>query len=471
MVRTLIKNATVVSVDPHVGTLPDADILIEDDRIAEISHGIDATDATIIDARNMIAMPGLVNAHIHTWETVLRGAGADWTGDEYFDVVLGKLGPHFTPDDMYYSTLVGALAQLDGGCTAILDWCHNTATPDHTDMAIKALEDSGIRAVFGHGTPKPNPAPGEPHFSTIPFPAHEMKRLREGRFASNGDGLVSLAMCILGPDYAAIDVNRHDFTLAREYDLMTSAHVWGGGSRKTPGGYQAIVDEGLMDPRHNAVHANFFEPDEVKLLVDQGASITATPAIEVGVPRAPLISEVIRAGGYPSIAIDSEIEVSGSMFDCMKCAMQLQGAFDSMAAYDPDALREGSGRPDIDGAVTAHEISCATSDILSWATINNAKALGLSQVVGSLAPGKAADLVLIRADDINLMPMSEPVQTIVVHANTSNVDTVMVAGNIVKEGGRLKTDHLDMPKIQNYLADAKERLFTLAENMGAPLRP
>jgi cytosine/adenosine deaminase-related metal-dependent hydrolase len=371
---------------------------------------------------------------------------------------------------MYLSTLAGALNQLDGGCTTILDWCHNTATPDHTDMAIRALEDSGIRAVFGHGTPKPNPSLGMPHFSTIPFPEAEIKRLRKGRFASNENGLLKLAMCVLGPDYAPLEVNRHDFALAREYDLMTSSHVWGGVSRKTPGGYQTLVDEGLMDPRHNAVHANFFDDDEVKLLVDQGASITATPAIEVGVPRAPVISSVILAGGRPSIAIDTEVEVSGSMFDCMKSASQLQATFDSIAAYDAGAVRESSGRPDIDGAVSAHEVACSSLDVLKWATINNAHALGLAHKTGTLTPGKEADIVLLRASALNLIPAVDPVQSIVVHANQSNVDTVFVAGRVVKQDGRLLADHLDLPSMGRRLSDASYRLIDLSKRMDTPLR-
>jgi len=122
-----------------------------------------------------------------------------------------------------------------------------------------------------------------------------------------------------------------------------------------------------MGPRHNGAHANFIDDDEVRLLVDLGGSITATPAIEVGVPRPPQISQVIRAGGRPSIGIDTEIECSGSMFDTMKAEDQLQTAFDSITAYDPSAVRESSGRPDIDGIVTAHDIITSSLDVLEWA--------------------------------------------------------------------------------------------------------
>ncbi len=470
MARTVLKGADIVTVDRALGTLRACDLLIDGAQIADIRPGIEADDATVIDAHDMIVMPGLINAHIHAWETVLRGTGADWSGNEYFQVVLGLLGDQFTPEDIYHSTLLGALNQISSGCTTMFEWLHCTNTPDHTDMSIQALEASGIRAIFGHGTPKPNPRPGERHFSEIPHPAHEIKRLREGRFAANGDGLVSLAMCVLGPDYGDLEVNRQDFALAREYDLMTSAHVWGGPQRKTPGGYRTLIEEGLLGPRHTAVHANFLEEDEVKLVIDHGAAFTSTPIIEVGVPRPPLIGEVIRAGGRPSIAIDSEIKVPGCMFDTMRAAANLQAAFDSMAAYDAQAVRKTSGRPDQDGALKARDLRCSSLDVLEWATINNAHALGLESQIGSLAPGKKADLVLLRKTDPNLLPAIDLVQTLVVHANPSNVDTVFVNGKLMKQGGRLLAGPWDLQATGERLRATSERLLERAAQFDRPLR-
>ncbi len=466
MDRTLIKNGVIVTVDPQLGVLDGGDLLIEGDKIVEVGRNIDAAGAQHIDASDMIVMPGLINAHIHTWETVFRGVGADWSGDEYFEIFLGDLGSRFTPEDIYLSTLIGCLNQIDSGCTTVFDWCHNTCTPDHTDMAVAALDESGVRAVFGHGTPKPNPKPGEAHFSTIPHPAHEIDRLCKGRFATQ-DGLVSLAMCILGPDYSGLEVNRHDFRLARDYDLMTSAHVWGGPNRLVPNGYFALADEDLLRSDHNAVHANYFADDEIKLLIDHGCSITATPSIEAGVPKPPLISKVLLAGGKPSIAVDTEIEVSGTMFDTMRESMLLQRTFDAIDAHTAaqggaqDTGTPGEpkpSRPDVDGAATAGERLSQSLDVLEWATINNARALCLSHVTGSLTPGKQADIVLLRANDLNMLPALDPVQTIVVHANPSNVETVLIAGRVVKADGRLLYPQKSLAKHRARLVESSRRL-------------
>ena len=465
MERTLITNGVIVTVDPDLGILDGGDLLIEDGRIAAIGHHLDAADARRIDATGMIVMPGLINAHIHTWETVFRGIGADWINHEYFEYFLGELAEQFTPDDIYISTLMGCLNQIDGGCTTVFDWLHNTHSPDHTDMAIAALEESGVRAVFGHGTPKPSPKPGEPHFSTIPHPAHEIERLRKGRFASD-DGLLSLAMCILGPDYSPLEVNRHDFLLAREYDLLTSAHVWGGPKRLTPNGYFTLVEEGLLDAKHTAVHANYFEDDEVRLLVDHGCSFTATSSIEAGLPRPPLISKVIVAGGYPSIAIDTEIEITGSMFEVMRASIQLQRAFDAVDAAAVTARGERQpansdklSRPDIDSTSVSGKPLSRWMDVLEWATINNARAMNLDHVTGSLTPGKQADIVLLRATDLNMLPAFDPVQAIVVHANQSNVDTVLIGGRVVKADGRMLYPAQALTDNGVQLVDASRRLM------------
>ena len=114
MARTLIRNGMIVTVDPGLGVIAGGDLLIEDDRIAAIGRNIDASDARHIDASGMIVMPGLINAHIHTWQTVLRGIGAAWASDDYFELVHGILAPCFTPHDMYISTLRSHIEAMGG---------------------------------------------------------------------------------------------------------------------------------------------------------------------------------------------------------------------------------------------------------------------------------------------------------------------------------------------------------------------
>ena len=162
--RTLLKSASVVTMDEGLGDFDDADVLVERDRIVEIRPGIDAADADVVDARGRIIMPGLINAHMHTWQTALRGFAANWTLPEYFRRMHAGLATVFRPEDIHVGTLAGALNQINCGTTTLVDWCHNNPTPAHSDAAIAALKASGIRAVFFHGSPKPDPEPGKPHF-------------------------------------------------------------------------------------------------------------------------------------------------------------------------------------------------------------------------------------------------------------------------------------------------------------------
>jgi cytosine/adenosine deaminase-related metal-dependent hydrolase len=432
--------------DPALGDFAPGDILIEDALIARVGPGLDPPPgAEVIEARNMIAIPGLINAHLHTWETALRGIGGDWAGREYFRIVHAGLAPIYTPEDTYLGNLAGALSQLDAGATTLFDWCHNNATPAHSDAAVDALFESGMRALFGHGTVKPDPKEGEPHYSQIPHPAAEIRRLRTGRLSSD-DALVTLAMAILGSDYSTLEITLHDFRLAREWGLLSSAHIWGDAARLVPDGYAHLKKEGLLGPDHNIVHGNYLTDDELALIIDSGVSVTATPPVEMQKhPAESLCGRVLALGGKPSIGADIEIYTAGDMFHVMRFSLQSQRIFDNV-------------RFDVDGTEGEKTILLAR-EALAWATINNARALGLEARIGSITPGKQADIVLLRTDSLNMMPVNDPVQAVVFHAGRENVDTVFVAGKKMKENGKLIRSGEVLSRLRERLAASAERLL------------
>ncbi len=446
MSRTLIKNACILTMDPRLGDLPHGDVLIVDDCIAEVAPRIDAAADQTIDGTGTIVLPGLINAHIHTWETALRGIGGDWAGTDYFSFFHAKLAPLYTPQDSFIGTLVGSLAQLDAGVTTIFDWCHNNATPAHSDAAIDALFTSGVRAVFGHGTVKRPPKPGQPHFSQVPHPLEEIERLRKGRL-SDDKALVTLAMAILGPDYSTLEVCRQDFRAARELDLLSSAHVWGRANRLVPGGYRTIAAEGLLGPDHNLAHGNYIEDDELKILVDSGATVTSTAGGEINNHvRPPLTGRISRMGGKPSIGVDSEVAHKGDMFEVMRLALQVQRLFANMetvrrieAERESDAAKfaQSNLKTIGTGGSLIDAVSFKVREPLEWATLNNAKALRLDHRIGSLTPGKQADLIMVRRDALHMVSAQDPVQAVVAYAQSTDVDTVMVAGRISKRDGKL----------------------------------
>jgi 5-methylthioadenosine/S-adenosylhomocysteine deaminase len=146
--RTLIRNASVISVDPDIGNLDRADLLIEGTKIAAVGPGLTADGAEIVDGRGTIVMPGMIDTHRHLWQTVLRNIAADWTLSQYFAGVRVQLGEHFRAEDVYAGNLAGAYEALNAGVTTVLDWSHNMNTPDHADAAVAALKETHGRFVM-----------------------------------------------------------------------------------------------------------------------------------------------------------------------------------------------------------------------------------------------------------------------------------------------------------------------------------
>jgi cytosine/adenosine deaminase-related metal-dependent hydrolase len=442
MRRLLIKSGTIVTADPGAPDLACGDLLIEDDRIAAVAPAIDVDDAEVIDASRAIVMPGLVDAHLHTWQTCLRGIAADWTIPEYLHTMHASIAPAFRPEDIYVSTLMGALNQLDGGTTTLVDWCHNNPTEAHTDAAIDALEESGIRAVFLHGSPKPDPKPGQPHFSEIPHPRAAIERLARGRLSARG-ARVTLGMAILGPAYSTYAVSRQDLHLARELGLVASMHV-GGGPMLTPDGFARLIEDDLIDRRVNIVHGNCIGFEELRALVERGASVTVTPDIELQMGYGDcLTGALVRLGSAPSLGADIESFIGGDMFRVMRVALQAQRHADDLVT-----LRKTGRAPE--------RITVTCREALDWATLAGARMLGLEAEIGSLKPGKRADILLIRKDDLNMAPVVDPVASIVSQAGPANVEAVLVSGRVLKRGGRLI--YPDLARQRGRLAETAGRI-------------
>jgi cytosine/adenosine deaminase-related metal-dependent hydrolase len=422
MTRTLIRGGHVVSMDARIGS-GELDVLIENDRIAAVARGIDAQDAELVDARGRIVLPGLINAHMHTWQTALRGLAANWTLPQYFRGVHAGLATLFTPDDLYIGTLAGALNQLDCGTTTLGDWCHNNPTPAHTDRAIDGLLESGIRGVFLHGSPKPDPKPGQKHFSEIPHPRHEIERLLKHRLTSR-DALVTLGMAILGPHYSTYEVSHHDLLLAREHGLVASMHC-AGLEAKTPDGWERLAAAGLLDAHTNVVHGNNLTDAQLRMLLERGVTFSLAPETEMQQGHGhPITGRLRDAGHAPSLGVDLESSIAGDMFTVARMALASQRALDNAASRERDGQLPATAT-----------LSC--DDALSWITIRGAEALGMADRVGSLTPGKQADIVLLRADTLGMRPLHDPVAAAVMQAGRADVETVLVAGEFRKRHGKL----------------------------------
>ena len=431
MAARLIRGGIVVSMDPAIGDLRRGDVLVEGDRIKAVAERIDAPGAEVIDASGCIVLPGLVNAHQHTWQTALRGVAGNWTILEYFHHVHAGLATKFRPEDIYIATLVGALNQMNCGATTLVDWCHNNPTPEHTDRAVDALAESGIRAAFFHGSPKPDPKPGQKPFWEVPHPRTEVERLLKRLPANNG--LVTLGLAILGPHYSTYEVAQQDFRLAREFGLIASMHCAGGEAR-TPDGWDRLAAEGLLGDNTNIVHGQTLSDEQLAFMVERGVTFSLTPETEMTQGHGFAITGRLRKlGVQPSLGVDLESAISGDLFGVARAALASQRAMDNADS------RTATGK--LPGTSTIH-----CREALGWITIEGARMLKMDDRIGSLTPGKQADVILIRADDLNMWPVHDPVTSVVMQANTGNVDTVMVAGEFTKRHGKLLYPQLGQRK-------------------------
>ncbi|HSP59114.1 MAG TPA: amidohydrolase family protein [Halomonas sp.] len=424
--KTLLTNATVLTMDPQLGDLSQGQVLVENDHILAVGHDLPSHEVTVIDCRGGILIPGLVNAHMHTWQTALRGVAANWTLLEYFGHVHRGLAALFTPDDIRIATHMGALNQLNCGTTTLGDWCHNNPTSAHTDAAVEGLQASGIRAVFFHGSPKPDPKPGQPHFSEIPHPRGEVERLLAGPLG-DPDGRVTLGLAILGPHYSTLEVALHDVALAKEFGLVASMHQ-GGGKAVSPGGWDVIEEEGLLGPDINIVHGQSLDDGQLARFCAKGVTFSIAPENEMTQGHGfPITGHVRRHKGVVSLGVDLESVISGDMFTVARMALGMQRSLDNDASR-----REQGSIPDTS--------TIRTREALEWITIDGARALGLDARIGSLTPGKQADIVLLDTALLNMQPVSDPISSVVMQASLANVDSVMVAGEFHKRNGKLLED-------------------------------
>ncbi|SDI15661.1 Cytosine/adenosine deaminase [Sinosporangium album] len=415
--RTLIRNASIISVDPAIGDLDNADLLIEGTRIAAVGRDLPVDGAWVIDGTGTILMPGMVDTHRHLWQTVLRNIAADWTLNQYFAGVRVVLGGHFRAEDVYAGNLAGAYEALNAGVTTVLDWSHNMNTPEHADAAVEALKATHGRYVMCYGNSNDEWLP----ISAKPT-SQDARRVKAEHFSSD-DQLVTMGMALRGPQYATPEVTLDDWALARDLGVLISVHVGDGAwGKNRPVAW--LAENGLLGPDVVCAHCNSLADDEFQIMADSGCSAAMTPEIEMQMGHGwPATGRLMAVGMKPTIGIDIATCNSGHLFQVMRTVLLVERA----VAHER-ADRAGT---------TAERLPVNTKDAIEFATINGAKALRLDHRIGSLTPGKDADVIMIRADGVEMAPMNNASGAVVLAGHPGLVDSVWVAGRQVKRNGRL----------------------------------
>ncbi|MBB6450816.1 cytosine/adenosine deaminase-related metal-dependent hydrolase [Geomicrobium halophilum] len=448
MAKKLFKDGIVITLDKEIGNFNKADVLVEGSKIVEVKPNIEIgfDDCEIIDASNMIVMPGLVDSHRHTWESIIRNVGADWSLQTYLgSIYYGNIGSQRRPQDDYVGNLLGALEALESGVTTLLDWTM-IISPDHTEEMIRGLKESGVRAVFAHGSP------GDAEYwdqaSEIDN-TDEARRIKEKHFSSR-DQLLTMGMAIRGPEFSSWKTTVKEIEVARELDAVCSMHLGFGTWGSTERSIEKLDQAGLLGRDLNFTHANAISPEEMQMLAAKGGSISVTPEVEMMMGHGyPATGLSIENGVKPTLGVDVVTSTGGDMFTQMKFALQAE-----RARVNQKTLSEG--------IMPGPELHISAEEILESATIEGAKALMLEDKIGTLTPGKDADMIMIRATDLNIVPVNDPVGTVTQCTHTGNVDSVYVAGNAVKRHGRML--NTDLKRVRKLANEARDHIFNIYGN-------
>ncbi len=450
--RTLVTNGHVLSMDPAIGEIDDGGVLIEDGRIVAVERGLAGVDAEVIDADGGVIMPGFVDTHRHTWQTSLRAICADWTLFDYTIGIRMTLSPRCTAEDVYVGNHVGALEALDAGVTTILDFSHCNNTPEHADRALQGLHDAGIRALFAYGYFAPPMA--DPHFTSHAMRLEDSRRVHAD-LAAHGSDLVTMGISLTEPGLIPFAETRREVETARELGARMATHtgcVW-----SLPTGLDQFAAHGLLGPDIVHVHCNTCSAHEWELLRASDAKISTSPETEIQMGMGhPPIRRALDLGLTLSLSCDVMSGNSGDMFSQMRMGLQFARCMDN------DLLNAQRDDP--------RALSYTVRDAIGWATTGGAKALGMEDLIGSLTPGKQADVIVVGpgGDRLNMIAPANPVGAVVTQANASNVQTVLVAGEVVKRDGRLIG--VDVPRLRGMVERSCEGILARALAAG-PLLP
>jgi cytosine/adenosine deaminase-related metal-dependent hydrolase len=417
--RILLSGGTVLTMDPEIGTMPEGDVLIEDGEIKAIAPSLQVEDAEIVDTAGHVVAPGMIDTHRHTWQTQLRALCADWTLTDYLFGIRFAISPAYRPEDVYTGNHLGAIDALNSGVTTILDFSHCNNTPEHSDAAVAGLRDAGIRAVFGYGFFESNPL-APPHFAEHSQRLLDFNRIAETHFSA--DGLLSLGVALTEPGVVPLAATGAEVAAARERGCVTVTHtgcVW-----SLPTGIAELDAAGLLGPEQIHVHCNTLTEEEWRILSRSGAklSISVETELNMGMGR-PVFAQAERHGIKPTLSCDIISLNSGDLFTQLRLGVAFKRWSETeatnLAGKDPESV-----------TVTAQEA-------LHWVTVNAAEAVGLDDRIGSLTPGKQADIIVVGGPGISQHPCLDPAGTLVFQSTTQDVRDVLVAGRFLKREGVL----------------------------------
>jgi 5-methylthioadenosine/S-adenosylhomocysteine deaminase len=405
----VFRHGTVLTMDGQ-GVIEDGDVLVVGDSIVAVGHALEVPEGAIeVDASGGIVMPGMIDTHRHMWQTALRGLGADWTLTQYFVFYYLTWGKIFRPEDIYAGNSLSALEAIDAGVTTTLDWSHGLQTVEHAEAAVDALQAVPGRFVLAHG-----------NLLGAPWEWSADKDFRsfvERRFGSRDDMMgLQLAFDVTAdPAFP----ERGAFEAARELGLRVTTHagVWGATNDDS---IRLMWENDFMTPDVTYVHAATLTEDSYQRIAATGGSASVSTESEQSAGQGYPPTWALRKHGIEvSLSMDTSVWWSADLFSAMRATLSADRSREHLEAH-------ARGETVVHNRLRAEEV-------VRWATMGGATTLGLDAVIGSLTPGKRADVVLIKNDNSPAMyPLLNPYGSVVYQAGRGDVHTVVVNGRIVK---------------------------------------
>ncbi len=422
--RILLKGGVVLTLDRQLGDFAQADLLIEDGRIAEIRPEIAVSDEAIVvvDAANRILIPGFVDTHHHFYQGILRNILPNGLIDpDYNRDINATLTPAYLPPDAYAGVLVTALGMINNGTTTAVDTSQVNHTPEHSDAGIAAHLESGLRVVYAY-------ARGAGSNAQYP---QDLYRLRQTYFNSD-DQLLTLAL--------TANLNTDIFGFAREAGVRAVCHGINGPNEPM---LMELGRAGFLRPGDVYLHCSHLSAQAWGLIRDSGGHVALSVPTEMTMGHGmPAIQDALDNGVRPSLSSDLTVAMAQDFFTQMRAVLTLQRLLLLQRAHN--------GEQNLPPLLTCREV-------LEFATIEGARCTGLEDKIGTLTPGKEADIVLLKADQLDVWPLNNAPGTVVNMMNPSHVDTVFIAGRAKKWRGGLTG--VDVPRVLELAQDARDGVF------------
>ena len=422
--RILLQGGIVLTLDRQLGDFAQADVLIENGRIREVRPGVAVSeDTAVIDAANRILIPGFIDTHSHSYQGILRNILCNGQVDpDYNRDILGTLTPAFTPDDAYIGMLATVLGMIEAGTTGVVDVSQVNHTPEHSDALVRALAESGIRAVFAYSRGQ-GPAAQYPQ---------DLARLQHSYFSSR-DQLLTLAL--------GGAAERSTFELARAAGVPMVVHLRNVLPQRNDGDKLAeLARAGLMRAGDEYIHCLDLPDETWRLIRDTGGRVSLSPPIEMSMGHGkPAIQQALDHGLRPSLSSDHAVTITSEFFTLMRSTFIAQRYF---------VLQRGrEGGQNLPALLKSR-------DVLEFATMEGARCANLDDKVGTLAPDKEADIVMLRADRLDVWPINNVPGLVANLMGTGHVDTVFIAGKVRKWRGRLV--NVDEARIRRQMQQSRD---------------